>query len=142
MARLHPACPVQRARVAALGAVVALGAITAQAATCPLSPSDPTFMAEGPVQAIWTTEPATPVVGDPFVMRIALCPATAQLVKVDAEMPDHRHGMNYKPSFTPMGDGRWRVEGMVWHMAGRWAVKVETRLDGTPHTLTRSVILK
>lgn len=142
MARLRPARPARKALIAALGAMAALGALAAKAATCPLSPSDPTFMTGGAVQASWTTEPATPVVGEPFVMRIALCPASAQLLKVDAEMPDHRHGMNYKPSLTPLGDGRWRVEGLVWHMAGRWALKVETRLDGTPHTLTRSVILK
>lgn len=118
------------------------GAFTAHAATCPMPADSPSLMTTGPVQASWATEPAVPVVGEPFVMRLSLCPASAELMKVDAEMPEHRHGMNYKPTFTSLGDGVWRVEGLVWHMAGRWALKVDTRLDGTTHTLTRSVILK
>ena len=92
--------------------------------------------------AAWTTGPALPAGGEPFVVQITLCPASAQLVKVDAEMPDHRHGMNYQPSLIALGDGRWRVEGMVWHMAGRWLLKVDARLDGNPHRLTQSVVLK
>jgi hypothetical protein len=31
---------------------------------------------------------------------------------------------------------------MLWHMAGRWALKVDAGLDGATHTLTQSVILK
>jgi hypothetical protein len=116
--------------------------LAAQAATCPLPADTPSLMVQGPVQAAWSTEPTAPVVGEPFVMRLTLCPATAKLLKVDAEMPDHRHGMNYRPSFTALGDGQWRIEGMLWHMAGRWALKVDAGLDGATHTLTQSVILK
>ncbi|WP_168708457.1 hypothetical protein [Hydrogenophaga sp. PAMC20947] len=129
-------------RTLLIAALCSGAALTAQAATCPLPADAPALMVSGPVQASWTTEPALPTVGEPFVMRLTLCPVSAQLMKVDAEMPDHRHGMNYKPSFTALDDGQWRVEGMVWHMAGRWALKVDTRLDGQTHTLTRSVILK
>ena len=118
------------------------GALAAHAAACPMPPEAPSLMTQGPVQASWTTEPAVPRVGEPFVMQITLCPASAKLLKVDAEMPEHRHGMNYKPSFTALGDGQWRVEGMVWHMAGRWSLKVDASLNDTTHTLTRSVILK
>lgn len=96
----------------------------------------------GPVQARWTTEPATVQVGEPFVMVLSLCPANAQLVGVDATMPDHRHGMNYQPSFTPAGAGQWRVEGMVWHMVGRWELRLDTTLAGVPHRITQSVMLK
>lgn len=117
-------------------------AVAAQAATCPLPADARTLTPSGPVQAAWTTEPALPAVGEPFVVQITLCPASAQLVKVDAEMPDHRHGMNYQPSLIALGDGRWRVEGMVWHMAGHWLLKVDARLDGNPHRLTQSVVLK
>lgn len=129
------------ARVLAVAACCA-SAFAAHAATCPLPADTPALMATGPVQGAWSTEPAVPTVGEPFVMQLTLCPASAQLVKVDAEMPDHRHGMNYLPSFTPLGDGQWQVEGMVWHMAGRWLLKVDTRLDGSPHRLTQSVQLK
>lgn len=81
-------------------------------------------------------------VGEPFVMMVELCPAAAKLVGVDASMPEHRHGMNYQPSVTAMADGRWRVEGMVWHMAGRWALRLDTQLGEQAHRLTPSVVLK
>lgn len=96
----------------------------------------------GSVQARWTTEPATVQVGEPFVMVVSLCPANAQLVGVDATMPDHRHGMNYQPTFKPAGAGQWRVEGMVWHMVGRWELRLDTTLAGAPHRITQSVMLK
>ena len=132
----------RRAGRALLIAAVCGGVFAAHAATCPMPAETPSLMTQGSIQASWTTEPAVPVVGEPFVMWLNLCPVSTKLLKVDAEMPEHRHGMNYKPTFTSMGEGQWRVEGMVWHMAGRWALKVDARLDSTTHTLTRSVILK
>jgi hypothetical protein len=35
-------------------------------------------------------------------------------------MPEHRHGMNYKPGIRPVGAGRFRAEGLMFHMPGRW----------------------
>lgn len=96
----------------------------------------------GPVQARWATEPAQVQVGEPFVMRVELCPTQAKLLRVDATMPEHRHGMNYQPSIKPLGNGQWQVEGMVWHMAGRWELKLDTELNGAPYQLTPSVTLK
>lgn len=89
----------------------------------------------------WTTEPSPIQVGEPFTMLLTLCPAAAQVVRVDASMPEHRHGMNYEPTFTALGEGLWRVEGMVWHMAGRWELRVDARLGETPQRLTQSITL-
>lgn len=151
-ARTALGAAVWLALTAATGATWA--AQTSQASqaahTCPFPDTPPTpgstpestAAAAGPVQARWTTEPASVPVGEPFVMVVSLCPATAQLVGVDASMPDHRHGMNYQPSFQPTGSGQWRVEGMVWHMSGRWELRLDTTLAGVPHRLTQSVMLK
>ena len=111
-------------------------------AECPLPPESPALASEGPVQVRWTTEPAAVQVGEPFVMRVVLCPSTAKLLRVDASMPEHRHGMNYQPSVKPLGNGLWQVEGMVWHMAGRWALKPDAELDGEVHRLSPSIMLK
>lgn len=129
------------ARSVALWLALLPAAMAAQAA-CPFPANEPANATAGPVQARWTTQPATVQVGEPFVMVLSLCPATAQLVGVDATMPDHRHGMNYQPSFKPTGNGQWRIEGMVWHMSGRWALRLDTTLAGVPHRLVRSVNLK
>jgi len=50
----------------------------------------------------------------------------AVAVAVDADMPAHQHGMNTKPEVVAIGDGgRYRVEGMLFHMAGDWVIKVD-----------------
>ena len=35
-------------------------------------------------------------------------------------MPLHRHGMNYRPEVKALAPGRWRVEGLLFHMPGKW----------------------
>ena len=46
-------------------------------------------------------------------------------VTVDADMPAHRHGMNTQPEITEEGNHRYRVDGMVFHMAGDWVITVD-----------------
>ena len=45
-----------------------------------------------------------------FSVDLAICPKSGQpeveAVKVDAQMPEHRHGMNYAPAVKPLGPGR------------------------------------
>jgi hypothetical protein len=125
----------------AAAALLSMAGLAAHAA-CPFPANEPAMATTGPVQARWSTEPMPVPVGEPFVLRVSLCPANAQLLRVDATMPEHRHGMNYRPSIQATGPGQWRVEGLVWHMAGRWELKLDTTLAGAAHTLTQSVTLK
>jgi hypothetical protein len=41
-------------------------------------------------------------------------------LSVDAAMPQHGHGMNRVPEVRADGDGHFVVEGMLFHMVGRW----------------------
>lgn len=64
-------------------------------------------------------------VGRHFVLEVEVCaPAgsapSPPLLRVDAEMPAHRHGMNYRASVRPVAAGRYLAEGMMFHMPGRW----------------------
>ncbi len=66
----------------------------------------------------------SPEVGKHFSLDVAVCakpgsPAPATL-KVDAHMPEHRHGMNYLPSVTLVAPGRWHAVGLMFHMPGKW----------------------
>jgi hypothetical protein len=115
--------------------------ITGSAEACTLEPGDGTPWLEGPVRLAWRTEPAGIVVGEPFAIVFKACPTHLQLLALGATMPEHRHGMNYAPSLTPLGDGRWRAEGMLWHMSGRWRVRLEVLLEGQPHVLQQDVSL-
>lgn len=99
-------------------------------------------LVSGPVQLAWRAEPGTIVVGQPFAVLVTLCPADAQLQRVDATMPEHRHGMNYRPSLQDLGGGRWQAQGLLWHMAGRWELRMDVAAAGATYTLRQGVTLR
>ena len=76
----------------------------------------------------YRTIPSKIVVGEHFVLELAVCPKQnvelSGKIKLDAHMPEHRHGMNYRPNVvpvTPPGQpGRYRSDGWLFHMSGRW----------------------
>ncbi len=82
-------------------------------------------------QIAWRATTSPIPVSRHFALDIELCPAAGQpmpaAIGVDATMPEHRHGMNYKASVTPAGSGRWRAEGLLFHMPGRWELVFEWR---------------
>jgi len=63
-------------------------------------------------------------VGRHFAVDIVLCAppgnAVPPLTGIDAEMPAHRHGMNYRASLVGHGSGRYTAQGLMFHMPGRW----------------------
>ena len=73
-----------------------------------------------------------------FALEIAVCSkssAPPESIKVDAHMPEHRHGMNYAPEVTALGPGRWRAEGLMFHMPGKWELVFEVRAAGSSDRL-------
>lgn len=84
------------------------------------------------------------VVGEPFSVDLAVCAVKAAFdrVTIDATMPRHRHGMNYKPRMTDLGGGRYRVTPFVFHMPGLWRVVVTTYGKGQPIHLQRDFQVK
>ena len=118
-----------------------LAAAPSHGAPCPPPPEAGARLDGGPVQLAWRAEPAPIAVSRPFALRVTLCPAAARLLRVDATMPEHRHGMNYRTSVQALGDGVWRVEGLLWHMAGRWELRLDVDAAGAVHTLRQSVTL-
>ena len=82
-------------------------------------------------------------VGRHFAIEVVLCPkGDATLppeLRVDATMPEHRHGMNYRPSVTAQGPGRYRAEGLMFHMPGRWELVFELRGSGASLRLSQSL---
>ena len=49
---------------------------------------------------------------------------------VDGRMPQHRHGMNREPKVRTLGPGRFMVEGMLFHMPGRWELYFDVSAGG------------
>jgi hypothetical protein len=102
----------QRAAAALIG-FCSLGV----AAACELPPGK---RLESPRVALsYRTVPAKIATGQPFEVLFAFCPAAPGPIKADAHMPEHRHGMNYRPSIVPAAGG-YRSEGWLFHMPGRW----------------------
>ena len=119
-----------------------LAAPLAARAECAADGKTSTLMSEGPVQVVVQPRPQPIEVGRPFELLLTLCPAQAELVRVDATMPAHRHGMNYRPSVHKEGEGRWRVEGLLWHMSGLWELQVHVKLQQQTYTLRQNVTLR
>jgi hypothetical protein len=82
-------------------------------------------------------------VGRHFSLELAVCPraqaAMPSTIKVDADMPAHQHGMNYRASVKALGAGRYRADGLMFHMPGRWRFIFDLAVDGTTVRLTREV---
>jgi len=54
-------------------------------------------------------------------------PLPYELIDIDARMPEHRHGMNLRPSITAIAPQRWRVDGFKLHMPGLWVVALKVK---------------
>lgn len=90
-------------------------------------------------------EPIRIEVGEPFSLLFNVCTKSdgpAELVAIDAQMPEHKHGMNYRPTIVALGDGRYRVDGMVFHMPGRWELAIDVRAGEESERLSHEFILK
>lgn len=69
-----------------------------------------------------------PRLGEYFALQLLLCrdgrPWSPDRVDVDAVMPAHNHGMNYRAAIERLGEGRYRADGLLLHMPGMWRIVV------------------
>ena len=98
------------------------------------------------LQLAYAARPAPLSVGRHFALDIVVCPepgtpAPLALV-VDARMPAHRHGMNYRPTVRALGDGRYRAEGLLLHMPGLWQLRFDLSVAGRIERLVHEVELQ
>ena len=91
-------------------------------------------------------EPEQLRVGQFFAAEVIACrapgPGVVGEVVVDAQMPAHGHGMNYRPTATRVAPGRFRVTGLMLHMAGRWRLTFDLVQGDRRTRLSRDVDLK
>jgi len=93
----------------------------------------------------FATLPAPIATGAHFTLDIAICPrgaaAVPRALKVDAVMPEHRHGMNYRPTVAARGPGAYRAEGLLFHMPGRWDLLFDVDTGAGTERLTATLQL-
>ena len=101
------------------------------AAICASAPSPETMQLEARNQhgtARLLPSPGPLKVGQQFSATITLCGDAAGLALrgVDATMPAHGHGMNYRARLQRDEErGTWQASGMLLHMPGVWRFSVE-----------------
>ena len=91
--------------------------------------------------------PSPPPLNEHFELDVLVRPsdrvasAPVHSVSVDADMPEHGHGMNTAPVVTGQG-ASWTARGMLFHMPGDWEVYVDvTGGDGRTERATFAVKL-
>jgi hypothetical protein len=58
-------------------------------------------------------------------------PAEVRQLVFDGGMPQHGHGLETKPEVTDrLGPGVFRVDGVRFHMAGSWQIRIDVAGDG------------
>jgi len=133
-------------RLAALALALPAGVATA---------SGPCGAALGPAAAraesahyvvAFRPSPAPIAVGRAFALDAEVCPKTGTPppsgLRVDAHMPDHRHGMNYRPTVAAGGGGRFRAEGLLFHMPGRWQLLFDVEAGSAIERAIRDLSLE
>ncbi len=95
---------------------------------------------------VFKTVPDPIETGAHFALDFTVCPRAAapvpRAVRVDAHMPEHRHGMNYRPVVTAQSDAMFRAEGLLFHMRGRWDVTFDVDAGGRIERLTGTLRLE
>jgi hypothetical protein len=82
--------------------------------------------------------------GQQFELVLTLCGAAAggEISAVDAMMPKHGRGMNYRAQvFAGEQPGLFRAEGLLLHMAGEWRLTADARRDGQRVRYTAAVMV-
>jgi hypothetical protein len=60
-------------------------------------------------------------------------------LRVDADMPAHRHGMNYQTTVQMAGEGRFLAQGLLFHMPGRWRLIFDVDTGGKTVRLSQEL---
>jgi len=103
-------------------------------------------LASPDVVVLYRTVPAAIEVGRHFTVEAVVCPASAAGaatgLAVDAYMPVHRHGMNYRPRVSRKDDGTYLAEGLLFHMPGQWQLRFDVERGGRTERLTTDIELE
>lgn len=94
----------------------------------------------------WAPRPAPIPLDRHFELDVVICgslagaaPGVPLSLKVDALMPAHRHGMNYRATTTSTAEGRFRAQGLLFHMPGAWRLVFDVDQGGERLRLTDDI---
>ena len=125
----------------------ALVAAGCAAQTCGVDLAGTRHLVENARYAIaYVTTPDPVPVGQHFIVDFSVCPRAGaqspQAVRVDASMPEHKHGMNYRPGVSVIRPGTYRAEGLLFHMPGRWELTFDVVAGNTTERISETIRLE
>jgi hypothetical protein len=114
---------------AALALAAVLLAPLPSFAACPEAAQGFARLSTPEAEIAYRWQPDTLKVGQFFTMDVIACrmpgSGAVQTIVVDAQMPAHGHGMNYRPTAIESGPSQFRMSGLMLHMPGRWRLTVD-----------------
>jgi len=123
-----------------LALAVLLATFAAPAWACADIPVNARIVEGARFRVVALSDPAPIPLNMPFALDIRICDARMaelpRLTLVDAQMPAHRHGMNYTPKIVKKDWGVYRAEGLLLHMPGEWEFIFEFTGADQPERLT------
>jgi hypothetical protein len=135
----------RRAAVALAVAWLALPAAAAPACDTAAARAGANRIESRDTVVVYRTVPARIEVGQRFAVEAAVCAKAApdpSGIRVDAQMPAHRHGMNYRARVSRQGEGRYLAEGLLFHMPGRWQFVFDVERPARVERLTHDVVVE
>ncbi len=88
--------------------------------------------ADGSYVVKWRVIGGTIPRADPFDVEIRITDAKGNpsdaWCTIDAEMPEHGHGMNVVPQMQRTAEGHFLAKGLLLHMPGRWSILIDARI--------------
>ena len=122
-------------------ALIALGTVSAAGACAP----DEGMVAlsaehRSPVAVFVGIDPIT--VAQPFGLLVQICATNQSLperIEVDAEMPAHKHGINYDPVVKRRQKDLFEATNLLFHMPGLWRFEVSAYYQGKPYRFSHDV---
>jgi len=128
-----------------LAALASASAVTA-AVACPSAEKGFQRLRTADAEVAYRWEPAELKVGQFFAAEVVACrapgPGPVGEIAIDATMPAHGHGMNYRPAAQRRAPGHYRFTGLMLHMPGKWRLTFDLFHGAKRTRLTHEVNLK
>ncbi len=120
--------------------------LSVQVASACTVPEGFTRLVTPEAEVAYRWDPERIEVGQFFAAEVIACrapgPEPVREVILDAQMPAHGHGMNYRPTATQLAPDRFRITGLMLHMAGRWRLAFDLVQGDRRTRLSRDLDLK
>ena len=89
----------------------------------------------GPYRVAYEPAPDPIPLNELFRLRVTVRDRSGRPVRgvglaASAAMPAHQHGMNLEPKVRQTGEGSFEVEGLLFHMPGRWWIQLDLQAAG------------